>query len=303
MAEENKIILTLLNGTGYVFEVDDYMKLRREHYIVGSLVGTCSNRGWSANECAMPVELTSWETRLLVEKGLAVLVSKRSSLLRTETEEERKQCQEELEKRLSQQEEALKDEKLKQSEGNIDKIIAGKRKKLLKQGVAEEDIKLDPQEILAEIRQGLKFERKNALLDIPCSHPEAHDAHIVHFQESDNNLKYQVFRDLWSRGKYVTCGDAFGADFLIYPGDPLQYHASHVVVLLENGTMDALELVANVRLSVMVNKLCTIAYFDDDEDCADTTSPCSKDRKIIYQTITWLGDKDKERRQMLPMST
>ncbi|XP_058986354.1 tRNA-splicing endonuclease subunit Sen34-like [Musca domestica] len=289
----NKISLTLLNGTGYVFEVEDYMKLRRDHHIVGSLVGTCASRGWSGSECTMPVELTPWETCLLVEQGLAVLVSKKTSLLREENEQERKHYQEQLEQRISQQEEALKDEKLKQSEGNIEKILAGKRKKLLKQGVPEKDIKLDPQEILNEIRQSIKFERKNALLDIPCAHPEPHDACIVTFPDSDTSLKYLVFRDLWSRGKYVTCGDAFGADFLIYPGDPLQYHASHVVVLLENGSMKALELVANVRLSVMVNKLCVVAYFDNEGD----KDGGGKDRKIAYQTITWMGDKDKERRQ------
>ncbi|XP_005178952.1 tRNA-splicing endonuclease subunit Sen34 [Musca domestica] len=296
MEEENpgnKIILTLLNGTGYVFEVEDYMKLRRDHHIVGSLVGTCASRGWSASECTMPVELTPWETRLLVEQGLAVLVSKKTSLLREENELERKQYQEQLEQRISQQEEALKEEKLKQSEGNIEKILAGKRKKLMKQGIAEKDIKLDPQEILNEIRQSIKFERKNALLDIPCAHPEPHDGRIVTFPDSDTSLKYLVFRDLWSRGKYVSCGDAFGADFLIYPGDPLQYHASHVVVLLENGSMKALELVANVRLSVMVNKLCVVAYFDNEGD----KDGGGKDRKITYQTITWMGDKDKERRQ------
>ncbi|XP_061398332.1 tRNA-splicing endonuclease subunit Sen34-like [Musca vetustissima] len=244
----------------------------------------------------MPVELTPWETRLLVEENLAILVSKKTSLLKEETEEERQKYQEELEQRLSQQEEALKDEKLKQSQGNIDKIMAGKRKKLLKQGVPEKDINLDPQEILKEIRQGLKFERKNALLDIPCAHPEIHESHLVTFSDSDTSLEYQVFRDLWSRGKFVTCGDAFGADFLIYPGDPLQYHASHVVILLENGTMKALELVANVRLSVMVNKLCMVAYFDEDDDDDEGSERVVGQRKIIYQTITWMGDKDKERR-------
>ncbi|XP_075164455.1 tRNA splicing endonuclease subunit 34 isoform X2 [Haematobia irritans] len=240
----------------------------------------------------MPVELTTWETRLLLERNLAILVSKKSTLLKKENEDEIKHYNGWLEKRLSEQEEALKDEKLKESERNIDKIIAGKRKKLLKQGVKDCDIKLDPQEILTEIRQNLKFERKNALLDIACAHPEPHDAHQVELLEPDTSLKYLVFRDLWSQGKYVTCGDAFGADFLIYPGDPLQYHASHVVILLESGKIKALDLVANVRLSVMVNKLCLLAYFSDSSE----DSKCMGERKIAYQTITWEGDKDKERR-------
>uniref|UniRef100_A0A1I8P9W0 tRNA-splicing endonuclease subunit Sen34 n=2 Tax=Stomoxys calcitrans TaxID=35570 RepID=A0A1I8P9W0_STOCA len=288
---EEKIVLTLLNGTGYVFEVEDYMKLRRDHHVVGALVGTCATRGWSANDSAMPVELTIWETRLLLEKNLAILVSKKDNLLGEENEQELMKRQERFEQRINNQEESLKDEKLKESERNIDKIVAGKRKKLLKQGVKEEDITLDPKEILGEIRKSLKFDRKNALLDIPCAHPEMHDAFKVNFEQSDTSLKYLVFRDLWSRGKFVTCGDAFGADFLIYPGDPLQYHASHVVILLENAKIKALDLVANVRLSVMVNKLCLMAYFVNDEECGEAGQ-----RKIAYHTITWEGDKDKERR-------
>lgn len=91
----------------------------------------------------MPVELTPWETRLLLEKDLAILVSKKSNLLpRKESATEIADYQQKLEQRLSQQEDALKDEKLKESERNIDKIVAGKRKKLLKQGAKEEGKRL-----------------------------------------------------------------------------------------------------------------------------------------------------------------
>ncbi|XP_073840845.1 tRNA splicing endonuclease subunit 34 [Musca autumnalis] len=71
--------------------------------------------------------------------------------------------------------------------------MAEKRKKLLEQEVAEKDIKLDPQEILAKIRRGLKFGRKNALLEMPCTHPETHYVHRVNFQASYTCLKYLVF--------------------------------------------------------------------------------------------------------------
>ena len=84
----------------------------------------------------MPVELSPLETRLLVEEGIATLVSK-SHLLKTLNDEELKKYQESFEQRINQQAESLKDEKLKECEKNIDKIMAGKRKKLLKQGVKE----------------------------------------------------------------------------------------------------------------------------------------------------------------------
>lgn len=87
---------------------------------------------------AMPVELSPLETRLLVEEGIAVLVSKAQHLLKPLNDQELESYQENFELRINQQAESLKDEKLKESEKNLDKIMAGKRKKLLKQGVKGE---------------------------------------------------------------------------------------------------------------------------------------------------------------------
>ena len=35
-------------------------------------------------------------------------------------------------------------------------------------------------------------------------------------------LMYQVFRDLWTQGHYVTMCARFGGDFLAYAGDPMR---------------------------------------------------------------------------------
>lgn len=86
----------------------------------------------------MPVQLTTLETRLLLEQGLAVLVSKQEALLKSPNDSELKNYQEQFDLRINQQAESLKDEKVKESERNIDKIMLGKRRKLLKQGVKEE---------------------------------------------------------------------------------------------------------------------------------------------------------------------
>lgn len=34
-------------------------------------------------------------------------------------------------------------------------------------------------------------------------------------------LKEKVFEDLWNKGNYVTGGEKFGGDFLLYPGKML----------------------------------------------------------------------------------
>ncbi|XP_067613366.1 uncharacterized protein Tsen34 isoform X4 [Eurosta solidaginis] len=189
---QEKINLTFLNGTGYVFKVDDYMTLRRKHRIVGALVGTCNMRGWSAKDCTLPVEFSAQETRFLVERGIAQLVSKQETLLSVPDAEQLVLCRKQLEARFDQQSGFHKAEKLREVERNMSKILAGKRKKLMKEGIAEEDIKLDEKQILQEIADNFVFDRKNAQLEIPCAHAEPH---ILLLRFISYEKKQEIFPD------------------------------------------------------------------------------------------------------------
>lgn len=35
---------------------------------------------------------------------------------------------------------------------------------------------------------------------------------------SDQQLRYRIYKDLWEKGYYITGGEKFGGDFLVYPG-------------------------------------------------------------------------------------
>ncbi|DBA95522.1 TPA: hypothetical protein ACH3X3_013377 [Trebouxia sp. C0006] len=45
-----------------------------------------------------------------------------------------------------------------------------------------------------------------------------------------------IFSELHSKGYYITDGAKFGADYLLYPGDPLLFHAQFTVRILEHDT-------------------------------------------------------------------
>ncbi|KAI8037773.1 hypothetical protein M5D96_009274 [Drosophila gunungcola] len=157
------MFLTLLNGTGFVFNVDDYMELRSKHRIMGAPVGTANTKGWSPNQSTAA---------------------------------------------------------------------------------------LTAQDVLKEMSDNFKFDRQNALVEVPCEHLKKHSAKLVTGPLVNiNSLKYRIFKDLWMRGNFVTSGDAFGADFLVYPGDPLIYHASHIVIVQDAPLIKPLELVAKFRES------------------------------------------------------
>lgn len=34
----------------------------------------------------------------------------------------------------------------------------------------------------------------------------------------EDKIKYEVFKDLWEKNFYITCGTKFGGDFLVYAG-------------------------------------------------------------------------------------
>ncbi|BFF96542.1 tRNA-splicing endonuclease subunit Sen34 [Drosophila madeirensis] len=269
--------LTLLNGTGFVFSVDDYMELRSKHRLMGALVGTANTKGWSINQSTLPVELTKFETQLILDEGLALLVNKSKSLGASPTPKELEEYRSELDKRLEGQANALKSEKLRETERYMDKILLGKRNKLLKQGLATKAGALVSEDVLKEVADNFEFDLQNALVEVPCEHLIKHTAQIVPEPLVDTSCaRYRIFRDLWLRGKFVTSGEAFGADFLVYPGDPLIYHASHIVIVQSTSLIRPLDLIAKVRLSVIVNKSCVFAHAHE-----------KRGKGITYQTVAW----------------
>lgn len=95
-----------------------------------------------------------------------------------------------------------------------------------------------------------------------------------------SELKYRVFCDLWARGKWITSGEKFGGDFLIYPAEPLYFHASHIVHVLNEYKSSQIPIntfITKGRMSIVVNKFCVFAY----EDIGT--------KELKYQTVQWQG--------------
>ncbi|KAM9984669.1 hypothetical protein ACTFIY_009099 [Dictyostelium cf. discoideum] len=94
----------------------------------------------------------------------------------------------------------------------------------------------------------------------------------------DEELNYQIFKDLWSRGYYLSGGSKFGGTFLAYKGEPFLYHATFIVVIKRsNQTFQSLDIITTARLAVHVNKTTLIASLDEETN------------KPIYIAINWKG--------------
>lgn len=93
-------------------------------------------------------------------------------------------------------------------------------------------------------------------------------------------MLYRVYAYFWMRSKWLTLGERFGADLLLYPDDPMYFHASHVIHVVRdarNRQIPVIELIAKGRLSIVVNKCCIFAYEDPDS------------KELRFQTLKWEG--------------
>lgn len=90
-------------------------------------------------------------------------------------------------------------------------------------------------------------------------------------------IRYKVFCDLWEKGYFITNGNKFGGDFLVYPGDPLRYHSHFVVkILREDEKLNGQNLIAVGRLGSTVKKTSVLASIDSVGD-------------VNYVSLQWSG--------------
>ncbi|XP_076591137.1 tRNA-splicing endonuclease subunit Sen34 isoform X2 [Chaetodon auriga] len=91
------------------------------------------------------------------------------------------------------------------------------------------------------------------------------------------DARYQVFRDLRGRGFYLTSAGKFGGDFLVYPGDPLRFHAHFIAVCLSlEESVCLLDVLAVARLGSNVKKTVLL--------CSPGT-----DGRVLYTSLQWSG--------------
>uniref|UniRef100_A0A673LB81 tRNA-splicing endonuclease subunit SEN34 n=1 Tax=Sinocyclocheilus rhinocerous TaxID=307959 RepID=A0A673LB81_9TELE len=69
------------------------------------------------------------------------------------------------------------------------------------------------------------------------------------------NTRFCVYRDLRNRGFYLTSAGKFGGDFLVYPGDPLRFHAHFIALCISmNEELPLCDILAIARLGSNVKK-------------------------------------------------
>jgi tRNA-splicing endonuclease subunit Sen34 len=90
-------------------------------------------------------------------------------------------------------------------------------------------------------------------------------------------VQYNVFKELWSKGFYISRGSKFGGDYLLYPGDPSRYHSNYVAtVALPRQRFSALDAISLGRLGTSVKKTHVVCSW-------------TPEKGLITVCIDWTG--------------
>eukprot|EP00126_Sphaerothecum_destruens_P009610 Sdes_comp20550_c0_seq1m15279 len=248
-----------------IWDVPSVLKLRKEWRIVGATIGTLTCAPNQNCMYGMPLCLLPEEVFFLCSQNVAVLIdeSKRNS----------NPTQQDI---LDYHQMCAAEDRVLQNE-----IL----KKRMEKSAAFHSIgtldsfKPNPNTISASSTRWHRFRHSlpaSSLLHFYdqqaiVPHPESFFPVLI-------NSKYQVFRDLWSRGYYLTGGSKFGGDFLVYKGDPFLYHSDFIVIILPHPDhlMSCMDLIRYGRLATSVRKKALLASVQGD--------------RILYISLCWFGD-------------
>nr|CAD7407451.1 unnamed protein product [Timema poppensis] len=333
------IKLNKIDNKAFVWNSNDWQRLREEHRIVGQLIGTLAHLPRQEVFPGLPLSLINEEVTLLIEKNIATLVCY-PSLSRIPGDGVKKEFEKFRKRMHKEQVECCIEERKRQITDMIDRIVEGKRRKLLglntkrrkkysgtKCGTSEDQEKLSAQQLQEEEseRKALLEKEKSFLwlrisplkarnilkknkftgaysqmeMKLPSGSvygiatntswiverlkPPAkkEDACTVRWNfpvTPGEKLRYNTFKTLWEQGHFITPGQKFGGDFLVYPGDPVKFHAQFLIICVERtSALPMSEIVAFGRLGSSVRKTVVIA------------SPSSDQKSVVFQSINWSG--------------
>ncbi|XP_065211236.1 tRNA-splicing endonuclease subunit Sen34 [Planococcus citri] len=268
---------------GYVWDIEDWLKMRIDHRIIGKLVGKSSQK--QGTESGLPVQLFPEEISLLKEKSFARVVH--GPLSRNELDEKFVTCDTEERKLFSDNLKKLHIERRKKElEEKIDFIIEGKKRKnplmhdMNKEKIIEEE--LEKTRVLCEKNANFILTDEDILID----ESKLVDAQWTYPNSNKEKLRYEVFKDLWERNFRLTCGVNFGGDFLCYEGDPIEFHASYIVACRPSDSkISCKELISYGRVGNSTRKIVVIASKNVLEN--------ENENSVMYQCLEWISDKDK----------
>ncbi|KAJ7219126.1 hypothetical protein GGX14DRAFT_434709 [Mycena pura] len=292
------IPLRVANRKAFVWDVGDIAMLRSQHRICGVFTGTLPHLSQQNLFLGVPMVLMPEEVVLLIENELAVLVDDPKAHIQPSIGELQRWSLKE--KELAQSQISHAPGVAKEPPGMSEEAIKKRKDREMKKAMAAEatssagpENALSPAETAAPSAQPSETQYTLVIPaastsfewydDGMCRYTTIQAARAAGIWDYPSNLheraKCGVFRGLWEQGMYLGGGIKFGGDYLVYPGDPLRYHAHFSATVLDSPTssLTPMEVVAHGRLGTVTKKSHLLCGWNDEK------------KEVSYLTIEWAG--------------
>ncbi|XP_008115448.1 tRNA-splicing endonuclease subunit Sen34 [Anolis carolinensis] len=277
------IRIHVLEGKALVWNYADVRRIREEHRIVGTLFGALARKPRQNVRLGLPLQLLPEEARLLLENGLAILCKNPASpALGEDTSQEVAVYQKELEENYQEQCRLAAEQRKALLDTLAERIAQGRAKKRQREGEEEESSSK-----LAEPEPSFVLPRDSMMVQLPTERINPGQEVVVDWRvpskdwpyagQPDHEAHYRIFRNLWERGFYVTSGSKFGGNFLVYPGDPMRFHAHYIALCVPRDTpLSLCDIISAGRLGSNVKKTVLLCSADEDGT-------------VVYTSLQWTG--------------
>nr|ACE79081.1 TRNA splicing endonuclease 34 homolog (predicted) [Sorex araneus] len=306
------LVVEVANGRSLVWGAEAVQALRERLGVGGRTVGALPRGPRQNSRLGLPLLLMPEEARLLAEIGAVTLVCaprpdphqhslalesfkrqqeqgfQEQSVLAAEARETRQQ---ELLQKIAEGQ-AAKRQKLEEDSGTSE----SQEKATGNQAAGENEATASPtsEELEEAGSSSLQSEPSNGVAPLPRSallvqlataRPRPIKARPLdwrvqsqdwpHAGRPAHELRYSIYRDLWERGFFLSAAGKFGGDFLVYPGDPLRFHAHYIAQCwAPEDAIPLQDLISAGRLGTSVRKTLLLC------------SP-QPDGKVVYTSLQW----------------
>lgn len=304
--------MEVANGRSLVWGAEAVQALRERLGVGGRAVGALPRGPRQNSRLGLPLLLLPEEARLLAEIGAVTLVSaprpdasqhgqalasfrhqqeqsfQEQSVLAAEARENRRQ---ELLGKIAEGQ-AAKKQKLEQDSGaggsRADEGSEGKETKPQAEaggGQASAELEEAEPSPKAACDAAAPLPRSALLVQLATARPWPVKARPLdwrvqsqdwpHAGRPAHELRYSIYRDLWERGFFLSAAGKFGGDFLVYPGDPLRFHAHYIAQCwAPEDPIPLQDLISAGRLGTSVRKTLLLC------------SP-QPESKVVYTSLQW----------------
>ncbi|KAM9299431.1 tRNA-splicing endonuclease subunit Sen34 [Gastrophryne carolinensis] len=304
----SKIHIHPLDGKYFVWNAEDARQIREKHGLVGNLVGALVRKPRQNTRLGLPLQLLPEETRLLVDIGAATLLrggltekkptapgddsaDSDNSTAAKEEEEKAQAYKQFLHDSYEEQRQLALQEKRRTLESLAERIAEGRKKRKRRHGKQEEEPMESsaqaPIKELQNLEKSFNFPEEAMMVQIATARCHTGSEEEIdlcktsldwpHAGQKKHELRYRVFRDLWQKGFYLTTGSKFGGDFLVYPGDPMRFHAHYIAICFPaDEEMPLSDIITAGRLGTNVKKTVLL--------CS-----CNEEGLVTYTSLQWSG--------------